>query len=656
MIHFLNFRRLTACLLLCSTLLGCSERLVPEVSKDTKASASAIAPEPIKRTIMVYMIGSDLESDGSEGSADLKEIVSAPQNPHTKIVIQTGGADRVGWDSVRRLSVDEGILKEHENLGEVNLGKSTSLSDFLRWSATTFPADEYMLILWSHGSGSVNLHGTDYGLVGPDEIFEDSLTALEIKQALERVKSEQSLQFSIIGFDACLMGTVEVANLLQPYANYLLASQELEPGNGWNYKSWLTALASQPGMSSQDLGKKIIDTYFDFYSAKAANSQLTLSFTDLSKLPQLIEATDAWAKAASLALQASEQAAWAFARARSQSENYGREGRFDSGMVDLKDFITGVSQQFSKTDFKPTPTNDARLLDTAILELPKLGNEVTAGLKQSVVYTRSSSDRAWASGLSTFIPSSFQLFSNESRRAVKSQIKPLPMSVTWKSMLDAYRTTLENAGIDLEINSVAIDPKSSKLSAKIEGNPDLVEDIFLAVFEEKNGEVTVLGNALVDEDTSLNGSTIQVSINEPLVLSIDGQTAHYFIIDVTDEYWMLTVPTVINGEDSDLLIKRSTLGDVATFKILGYKAASQVASSKLKAFKAGDSVQLMYPQFSRSAPDEVNYVAKHAARKLTRKEPTLALIPIPRKSSSRLGFYYFDQFDNFSISINTQSY
>lgn len=36
----------------------------------------------------------------------------------------------------------------------------------------------------------------------------------------------------MVGFDTCVMGCVEVAQALAPYADYLVASEDLEPGTG----------------------------------------------------------------------------------------------------------------------------------------------------------------------------------------------------------------------------------------------------------------------------------------------------------------------------------------------------------------------------------------------------------------------------------------
>ena len=81
------------------------------------------------------------------------------------------------------------------------------------------------------------------------------------------------VKFDIIGFDACLMATLETALVAEQYGDYLIASEAVEPGTGWYYTNWLSALSENPAIDSLDLGKQIIDDYVKM----SGNSQTTLS-------------------------------------------------------------------------------------------------------------------------------------------------------------------------------------------------------------------------------------------------------------------------------------------------------------------------------------------------------------------------------------------
>ena len=81
------------------------------------------------------------------------------------------------------------------------------------------------------------------------------MTLSQISKALR----DGGVKFDFVGFDACLMATAETALMLNPYADYMIASEETEPGIGWYYTNWLTALGSNTSIPTVDLGKKIVD-------------------------------------------------------------------------------------------------------------------------------------------------------------------------------------------------------------------------------------------------------------------------------------------------------------------------------------------------------------------------------------------------------------
>lgn len=60
-------------------------------------------------------------------------------------------------------------------------------------------------------------------------------------------------KFAFIGFDACLMATVETANMLVPHADYMFASEETEPGYGWDYTEIAGFMRIQPNSERRSL-------------------------------------------------------------------------------------------------------------------------------------------------------------------------------------------------------------------------------------------------------------------------------------------------------------------------------------------------------------------------------------------------------------------
>lgn len=239
--------------------------------------------ESSTKTIMLYMVGSDLESNFGAASSDLEEISSSlPNLDDINVVIYLGGSESYYNSYVREdenviLELTEEGLVPVEEIPAKNMGSSETLSYFINYVTDSYNTDEYSLILWDHGGGPL----IGYGL---DETTGDILTLKEIEESLNDTEFNEDNKLGFIGFDACLMGSFEVANLLDSYTNYLIASEETIPGNGWNY-SFLTDLSKDD--NNVEIGKKVIDTYFDYYESRTNMYDLTLSLLDLSKIDDL---------------------------------------------------------------------------------------------------------------------------------------------------------------------------------------------------------------------------------------------------------------------------------------------------------------------------------------------------------------------------------
>ena len=192
-------------------------------------------------TVMIYMVGSNLESEAGAASYDIMEMMeSGVDVAKNNVIIYTGGSAywtldiSSDYNSAIELQPDEdgdGAL-EGNLVGStdepLNMGDSATLTEFLDYTYKEYPADQYVLICWDHGGGPI------FGF-GADEIFDyDSLTLEEFETALKNSPFGRNNKLAWIGFDACLMSSIETASILSPYADYLVASQENEPGCGWD--------------------------------------------------------------------------------------------------------------------------------------------------------------------------------------------------------------------------------------------------------------------------------------------------------------------------------------------------------------------------------------------------------------------------------------
>jgi hypothetical protein len=287
-----------------------------------------------------YLCGSDLESGGGFATNDLSELLEVKLPENVKVIIETGGStqwhnDFVDATKLQRFVYDSEGLKLVDEQPSASMGDAQTLSDFLPFAKTNSPADKTAVVFWNHGGGSVT--GAAF-----DELYgNDSLTLDELYAAFSGVwpVSADKQPLELIGFDTCLMATVDVAATFSDIARYMVASEEVEPANGWYYSQWVGALAENPGMDGAALGQIICDSYYAGCEAVGTEQSVTLSLTDLSKISPLLEAYDTFG-AECLAAACKDPAFFSqFARAAYQSENYGGNTKEQgyTNMVDLAD-------------------------------------------------------------------------------------------------------------------------------------------------------------------------------------------------------------------------------------------------------------------------------------------------------------------------------
>ncbi len=245
-----------------------------------------------KVTVMVYMCGTDLESNYGMATSDLNEMAAAKIDADkVNVIVYTGGCSR--WkNSVVSSSTNQiyrvksgGVEKLQSDVGSVAMTYAETLSSFITYARQNFPADRYELILWDHGGGTLSGYGYD-------EKFRSS-GSMMLYDIVSALKSGGT-QFDFIGYDACLMANLENAMAIEPFADYLIASEETEPGYGWYYTDWLTKLSSNTSIDTLSLGKVICDTFTTDNAAKTRGDSTTLSVIDLAEahgtVPQALSA------------------------------------------------------------------------------------------------------------------------------------------------------------------------------------------------------------------------------------------------------------------------------------------------------------------------------------------------------------------------------
>lgn len=240
-------------------------------------------------TVLVYLNGSDLESEAGEATTDIAEMLKSGIGQKANVVIETLGTRRwqdfgIASDHAQRHVVKNGKLElVDDSLGQLDTTDPSTLSDFIRWGVENYPADRYMLILWDHGAGPV------YGF-GVDEFQKEEYAALTLDEMKRALDENPGVHFDMIGMDCCIMSSVETCYALAPYCDYTVLSEDFEPGVGWSYARWMSMLEDNPSVSMAELGKVIVDDMVSATAADPANGDATLALIDESAVPALYEA------------------------------------------------------------------------------------------------------------------------------------------------------------------------------------------------------------------------------------------------------------------------------------------------------------------------------------------------------------------------------
>lgn len=287
-------------------------------------------------TVLMYMCGTDLQSDCVN---DLCEMCAADIPDNVTVVVQAGGASQ--WDDSRlranhinRFTIADYDFSDVEVCAWQSMGAQNTLEDYLTWATSTYPADRYMLIFWNHGGGSTS------GVCFDETADYDGLTIHEINDVLYNfTEANPDFHLDLIGFDACLMATYEAAAHMQYYADFMVASEELEPSLGWNY-AWLNALGENPALDAQGIGVAIADAYMEACMDENPDDYLSMSVLYLPAMDYLVSTMETYASYLSQALDAGQLST--FSRARQRMYAFGDFDSATSDMVDMMALIDGT--------------------------------------------------------------------------------------------------------------------------------------------------------------------------------------------------------------------------------------------------------------------------------------------------------------------------
>lgn len=397
---------------------------MPDPTEGPEPTAAPLAdhPDAAEWTVMIYISGTNLEREYAVASRYLNDLATNLNSDDINIVVETGGS--LIWNNklpdfanttVGKIDIPTDKLGrfkvEHNNiidLGAVELnsmGSADTLSDFIKWAKESYPAKRNMFIFWDHG------YVEPYGCMEHDEIYfidangnafngsdnvqtnselyeNDCLTLDEIRSGFEAAQCH----FDLLGFNTCLSASLEVAGAVEPYADYMVASQESIPANIGLPMQFVSYLSEHPTEGPRSIGTKMVEYYeqdiaiMDKLTSGQDGNELftkgTMSLINLSYIPKIEAAfADIMEK---LYYSTYDDVSFSqFQLAAYKCENYGSEGNISGNLIDLKSFLTESAKLLNDTD-----------ADESILKL----------LKNAIPASCMGSSRFESNGLSFYFP------------------------------------------------------------------------------------------------------------------------------------------------------------------------------------------------------------------------------------------------------------
>ncbi|MFP4498937.1 MAG: clostripain-related cysteine peptidase [Vulcanimicrobiota bacterium] len=255
-----------------------------------------------KWTVLLYSAAdNDLEPYQIQ---DLNEIENVGSSNDLNLVVQLDRGKNPtdisgGWKGARRYvithnedpyNIDSPVAEE---LGQVNMSDPKTLQNFIEWGMKNYPAENYMLLISTHGSGWK-------GAI-KDLSHDGWMKMPEMKNALSEAEKNIGKKIDVVGFDACLMGQTEVAYQLKDHADYMVASQELEGAEGWPYQQILSRNVLQDVrtalMMKVDIGPRDLARFLVRAASMHQDNLPTLSAIDLNRMEKVGKASNNLAKA-----------------------------------------------------------------------------------------------------------------------------------------------------------------------------------------------------------------------------------------------------------------------------------------------------------------------------------------------------------------------
>jgi len=342
-----------------------------------------------KRTIIIYMAAdNDLRPFAAR---NIQQMAQVGSNLNMTVVVHLDIRIAGNKKITRRYLIEKDQVFHIDPYNpltqQMDSGNPSTLISCCDWAIKNYPADEYDLILWNHGTGILEPpHGK---IINPMDlfVFNPSTHRLDLDRtigfmdAIDNIKYEQrgvcwddstgnylsnrkldtalnticqkclgGKKFGIIGFDACLQQMLEVSSFIKKYAHVMVGSEEVELGMGWNYEAVLSPFLTEK-LDTASFAKHIVESYQKMY--QSITNDYTLSAINLDSIALLEKNIDMIAK---LLIEALKSQKATFFRTIKESKNKLVCTYFDEPTyIDLHHFYKNLSNNIKKLALDNSP-------------------------------------------------------------------------------------------------------------------------------------------------------------------------------------------------------------------------------------------------------------------------------------------------------------
>jgi len=545
-------------------------------------------------TLLVYIVGSDLESGSDAATADIQEMLSAGATSNVNVVYLTGGANKDGWrTSSSWVAADGQETQQSFIASNTNMATESNITEFINWGTSTYPATKTMLTFWNHG-GDIRGYGFD-------EVSNQQLTVPKIQSAIANSDFiKGGGKFEVIGFDACLMATLEVQSAVAPFAKYFVGSEETEPGHGWDYVPLIQSMESMQDGAA--LGTTIVDGY-KAQSEAEETQNVTLGVMDLSKIPDVVASLETLFNKVK-----ADSKIRSLQQARGKAEEYSKSIKtpeYSEDMVDIGDLM----KKLKVVD--PTLAAEA--------------DAVLAAVTSAVLHNKKDMTRPLATGISLYLPHNVLVDEDETYNLLDNTYYPLDFSESIKNFVND--TYVPMAHSDDTPPSGEEDPFTFDDPARSAGNTsairishdddlEQVQVVLIEEFAEYPNEFILLGSSYPDTMIlNADGSETYAYRWDEHWLGIDGYPA--YVSDIHDfevdgkSYTRIHIPAIQNPgteEERDIIIAYRFDEDfnheLESIVPEVYGDSVMVIAKERIELQPGEQIQLLYEGFNEVTDEE----------------------------------------------------